>query len=550
MFTIKGRVWILIGILVAAAFAGCAEDATVPLDDGNGGGGGLSRADSIAAHWMQALADSLENLPDPEDAEPEEYKDVDYSVIRTGMNAALAEDANSRVAHLGSGILDVIEVNYDTELWTFLDSLIAYTDEDEENWPLRFGPGGWTRGGLFLQRGSPILGNQFTLLATAPRELARRSLTGIPANLSIGRAQEILEDIVMPALTSALGHIETAEGDGGPNIYVQVEDEEYEIDLGEILVFDASLHAALAALQIVTAYDVDLFDAGDSYGWVDDMRDIDFCDDYGYTEPFGEHLKLIHIEHEREGAAVGSLLVSIIQHNLEERPGFLTLREARMDDAYQNLLDARDKLEAAVESIRSEDDDDGQENDIIQILDLIEMDDDIASGDDKPRFAENFDSVEDVLDWIETVLTGEFDVDEEGEHGDIEFTINLSALFTNAPNDWRDYLPYHQFNLPADWISWEMEISEHDAWVGEEWCWDICPNGWECSTDIDQVEWHNYRSNFEPIELLDDNLQPFEWDDHPFPYFPDWTFGGLFPNATEDTWRDVAEAAGWGDDGP
>jgi hypothetical protein len=537
----KGPLWPLIGILAVALAVACGEDGTKPDDDGNGGGT-ISRADSIASYWMEALGDSLQNLPDPGDDGSDDYfRNLDYSVIRDGMDEALDLDGNSRVAHLGSGILDVIEINYDPDLWEFLDSLLTYTDEGA---PRSFGRPAWKRGGLFLQQGSPVLGNQFSLLATAPRELARRSLAGIPANLTFGRAQELLEDVVMPALESAIDHLQSAESGGGPAIELVLDDETYEIDLGEILVFDASLHAALAAFHVLTAYDVDLFGPDGTYGWVDDLREVDYCDEYGYLEPNGAYYRLVRVNHAREEAARDSILVSIIRHNLEERAAFLTLRGGHMPDAHENLLVARNKLEAAVASIRGEDD--PQDTDVIKIIDLVEMDEDIESGQEKPRFAENFTTIEDVLGWIETVLTGTYHVDEPGQTGDIEIDINLSALFLTPTGDWKALLPYHRFTDPSEWITWEEEWWSWGVTLGWEYCWDTCDGARDCSTEIDEIEEHEHRFDLMPIELLNGpGGDPIDLEVEKVPYVPDYTFGGLFPGADRDSWLAVAEAAGW-----
>ncbi|MBU1700985.1 MAG: hypothetical protein KJ970_20835 [Candidatus Eisenbacteria bacterium] len=529
----KRIIWICIPLIVLGLCIGCSDDPTEP--DGNGvPHGDVTTADSMATHWMQALADSLEIIPDNEDADS--YRAVRYTEIRDGMDAALEVNSDSPIAHIGCALLDIIEVNYDPELWEVIDSLIAYDDENKSALA--------STGGIYFRPGSPILRNQFTLLATAPRELARRTLTGIPGNLTLARAQEILEELVMPAFDSAIQHLAAAEENAEPVINLQLEDEIYEIDLGDILMFDAALHAARAGICIAISYELDLFDRAGGYGWIDEINDLDLCESFGYSEPYGAgSRRVVHVWSERNDAARDSLAISVLQYNLEERFGFLSLRDNRMSVAYDNLLTLRDKLEEAVAAIRAETD--NQNDDIIKIVDLTDLDDEIDDAGNKPRFAESFTTIEDVLNWVETVLTGTYHIDEEADYGDIEIDVNLSMLFTNAPNNWKEYIPYYRFKDPQDWLDWHWYAYGWDVSPRTE-CFSTCEGPDSCLANVTRIEYLNGEYDLDFIELLDGpNGDPIDLNEVIIPYVPDYSFGGLFPGATRDTWLDIAEAAGW-----
>jgi hypothetical protein len=524
-------------LLLAAA---CSDNPTEAPGGHGGNTGSVSQADSVASYWLQALSDSLDALPD--DGSRDDYRGIRYTRIRQGMDDAFAISSTSRVAHLGSALLDVIELNYSPELWAFIDSLGNYADEDPA-------PGLAAVQGLYLGSGSPILRNEFALLATAPCELLRWSMRGIPANLTIMRAQELLADPVIPALSSAIDHLGAAEGEEEVNILIQVEDEIHEIDLGEVYFFDAALHAARAGLGILTAYDLDLPGPDGTNGWIEEIRTL--ADQrnrwYGVTTPIPgtAYFRLTQINADYAEAEADSVVFTIVQHNYEERSGFLSLQGPQMEQAYADVRQVRAKTAAAVSSIRGETD--PQENDVIRIADLVDLDSDIANAEERPNFAEGFTTIEDVLNWIETVLTGSYHISEDGQNGPIELDVNLSSLFMNAPSNWRDVLPYFEWTPAEDWV--DRSYSQGPGipvTPGQVICYDDIDGVRVCRSDIAEIVYRYETGSLgEVVKLLDPQGSPIDLGEAKVPYFPDYTFRGLFPSATRQTWLDLVEAAGW-----
>jgi hypothetical protein len=428
--------------------------------------------------------------------------------------------------------MDVIEINYDDDLWAFVDSLLAWGYEGPDV----------PKGGLFLGHGSPILGNQFTLLATVPRELGRTLARGIPANLTIGNVQEIFEDTIIPALSSALDHMADAEAGGGPIVVLSLDEEETEIDQGELLLFDASLRVARAAFRIFVSYDFDLWGDDMTYGWLDEIRSLDFCENYSIVVPGAAADTLIDVNAELESAARDSILFEVLQHNLD-RAAFLALDGNQMNAAWTDLRTARDMLQGSVEAIHGEGD--PQEDDVIKIADLTDIETDLAGWDDRPNFAEHWETIEDVLTWVETVMSGTYHISEDGPHGPIELDVNLSALFTNAPPDLKDLLPYHRFRPSDEWITWSSEEWGYPIDPAWEQCYYVnCEDPPICRSGF---EWRGFRSHYYdgmPIDLLDgpggDPIDP----SIELPYLPDYTIHGLFPGADRAKWLEIFAAIG------
>ena len=532
--------------LVALAIAGCGGDD-----------GGPNPPPCEGAHCdpqvlMQALADSLENIPD--DADRDDIRALDFSDIRDGFDAILAAEPNNRLAHLGSGILDVLELNYDADLWSFIDDVADYGDEWDWDWDWGndWGgpvgpPGGLAAGGLHLPGRSPILRNQFTLLATAPRAFMQRAASPIPANLTIARLQDLLLNAAIPALSSAINHFEAAENGEDLPFQIALEDETNELDMGEIYFFHAATVAARAAFRIATAYDVSLPGPDGSYSWLDDIQGIERCGYESFFEVEGDSSTYVQRWHWSRGqTAADSLGLSILRYNLENRSGFLEETEGGMASAFADIQYVRDLVALAVESIREESD--GQANDVIRIQDLTDIDDDIDSDSHRPTFAENFHTIEDVLEWVDTVLSGPYQVHEEGGNGMIDLTVDLKAFFDNAPSDWKALLPYHQWRNPSDWtyLSDPPGHTNDNPWSHSYSATD-CDGNQEQRDDVAATRteywWYDLR---DPIDFLDGpGGNAINLDDvGGFPYMEDYTFGGLFPGMNRDDWVTVFENAG------
>ncbi len=524
----------IVGSILIAGCFGDDPPTTPPPPDS-------SAADSLAAHWMQQLADLLGTVPDMDDAE---LRTLRFDDIRGGFEDALEEDDESAVANLGMGMVEVLELNYDGQLWDLIDAALELGDEADEG--LFPGPPG-----IYLNTTSPILGNQYTLLATAPLELSRLSMSGdVPADATIGEAQELIRSTVIPTLVDAIDHVDEAAGqsdDERIRFWVDIEEDHVEIDRGELLAYNASLRAALAAFRILVSYDFDLPGLDGTNGWMNDFDqfDDDECNSWGYFESLGgDSLKAVIVEEYRAGALRDSTIVRVVLYNLDERTAFLSLAGDQMSQALLDVRASRDNLAEAVASIRAEEGEDlDQSDDAIKTLDLLEIDDSIRLEDDKPKFAEGFETIEDVLNWLEELLAGSYTMlwDET-----ISFELDVAGFMQSPPADLNDLLPYYRSpDVNSAWLAIE------DPW---DWSWWVdpavpfcvydCSDTPDCRTGVVEEE-HIYREWWmeAEIELLDGpGGAPIDIDVERVPYFPDYTFGGLFPGADRQFWLDMEDA--------
>lgn len=533
------KVGILLMSCTIACLVGCSSN---PVDkDKDNSGEHLVAADSIAQYWFGAISDTLGGLGDKD---KEGIKETDLSAIRSGFDRALALDSGNPIAHLGLSILEILELNYSQDVWEVVDSL--------DTWDGEFG----TRvsAGARQERSRSLIGRPFSLLAEIPFSFSMASARRFPPNVTVGHIQDIIEGTIMPALTRAIDHLASVERNTKTKITLDVNGggvhETVIIDLGEIYFFDATLHSLRAGFGIATAYDSDFVGPDGTYGWIDDVRrmeNAEGCGDYTTTHgPSGDTLNVVFPS--SSDAETDSILIAVAHYNLENRPAFLTLRGGGsvMNDAKTDLLTAIGKLEGSVNFIKHVRENETEQN-IIKLTNLSELESNL--GDPQgPNFAKNFQSIEDILNWTRNLLSGPMQFNEElGPRNEtFTWTMNIGALLTNPVPDWKGLLPYHRWTLPAGpWIErsknlwWEWEP------YGGEW-WDYVHIGGTCRywefTGLAWVREYGYSEemNTNVIEFLDGpGGSAIDLEIERVPYFPDYTFHGVFPGMSRARWLDL-----------
>ncbi len=523
-------------LLALFPLAQCSDDdSTEPITNNE------TQGNQIATRWFQALGDTIVGL---EGRSSDELRNVKFTNIRKGFGDAIGEDSDNSIAHLGLAILEILELNYNSDVWAFLDSLDQYGDAPippQTN----------------TNRQRTLIGRQFSLLVEIPfKSVIQRAIT-FPSNLTIAHAQDIVENTVLPALRRSMGHLTVVESNTNAAVRIQIRYEEIlewvVIDLGEIYLFDASVRALAAAFGVAIAYDVDFFGPDGTYNWIDDGRHLDENYPGGHCSIFeivqGATLDTLDLTRMNGfvQSRLDSILIAVAYHNLENRQAFLTLRKGGgvLATAQQDLLSTLDKLDASVDFIRNIRDPETEEN-IIKLTDLTDIDASI-NDPDVPNFAKGFSTVEDVFVFIKTLITEPVQFTENLGPNQIEFswTMNIDALFSTPISDFKELLPYHKWNLPSgNWIgSREFTVGEfapgNNEWQGNVWEGSYCT--YRFFQNIEWVRTYERRDSLvleDPLQFLDgDNGNVIDIYTVEVPYFPDYTMHGVFPDmVTRDRW--------------
>jgi hypothetical protein len=534
------KIGILLMACAIACLAGCSDN---PVDkkDPDPFVCCSPTADSIAQYWFGAIADTLGGLGDKNQ---EGIRETDLSAIRGGFEEALAIESGNSIAHLGLSILEIIEINYNQDVWEVIDSLNAWGG----------GMGSRVNGRTQQDRSRSLIGRPFSLLVEIPFSFSMASARSLPPNVTVGRIQDIIAQTIMPAVTRAIDHLAIVEqntkakltlevgGNGAAEIVI--------IDLGEIYFFDATLHALRAGFGIATAYDCDFFGPDDTYGWIDDVMHLEGgenCADYAIIDgPSGDTLDIAYPSY--SSAETDSILIAVAHYNFAHRDSFLTLRNggAVMNGAKLDLAASIGKLEGSVNFIKNVRENETEQN-IIKLTGLSELESNI--GDPAgPNFAKEFQSIEDILNWVRELMSGPMQFSEElGPRNEtFTWTMDLGALLTDPVDDWKSLLPYHRWTLPAGpWIERSRSLNwEWAPYIGQYWGY-VHIGGICQFQEFTGLAWvRRYycikEINTSGLELLDGpNGSPIDLGIERMFYFPDYTFHGVFPGMTHARWLEL-----------
>ncbi len=504
---------IFLTFLFSALFitTACDETSTDP------GENNLGEANTLAMQGFDQLNQKAKELEgtDLESAQSGEdvFPNSEYTTIKDIFEEAINLDPENPTAHLGLAILELFSINYDNNLWNLIND---------------------ANGSAFNKR---IMNNQFRFLGTAPEAILKQTgttLQQINDNLSIARVQNVVEGSVLPKLSNAINHLNYAVNLADSNVIVlDADGESVEIDPGEIYLFRASLYAVSAGFRFFTLYDVDLFDQDGGYGWIDSLWSEDY--NYGYDSynvQYVEQQKYLYLNDNYESEQSirsDSIAADVVKYNLLSRSSFLTYRHVGIGAQIKSdILNLIADLENSVTYIENETDD--QSDDIIKFSYIQMADSNIAnSSDDTPDFAQNWNNIHDVIDWLNGLFTETYTFTDNGT----SFQVNLGRVFVPGLADLKDYIPYYQWKDPSEWryntldYSWEMNNNGYSYsffLAGQEDMITI--------ENVDVVVFNYYDGGMDPVVFLDGPNGTEIDPDAVMPYFPDYTFNGIFPDMT------------------
>jgi hypothetical protein len=541
----------LVGLVIVSIQ--CGDDTVEPPAGESITHEQMLEADSIAAAWFKVLYDTLLSM---EDVSAEQFKNVNFGSMRSGFQQALDIEDVNELGNLGMALIELLEVNYSSTLWAFIDSLETW--QEGLNWRVPVPP----LPSSSENRHRTAIGNQFQLMVEMPMVTVARAVTA-PDNVTLDGLQDIIENNIIPKLSNAINRMNAVEKHDTTEIRLCTPYDGFteclRLDLGELMVFNAGFYALRSALYSAIAYDMDLFDADGTYEWVEAVAAGQFegVPPWGYCCTY-EVIEMGEIDDLNQDcyyltslqeAMADSILIAIVHHNLENRQEFLRLRNGGgpLRRAHSDMIAAFGKLEKAAAFIRDPDRDETEEN-VIKLADLTDFDTEMGNDPNKPNFMDGWTQLEDVIDFGRDLLSGPMTFTEEiAPSTNYTWRMDLSRMFLDPVEDWNDMLPYYKWNFPTGaWIVmntpyydvWDFGGWEHGfyGWDGEECTWVNLQN-------IGKVYYSDSRWDFNTSEILipldGPNGNPIDPRTE-FLYFEDYTFNGLFPEMrTHQDWQDL-----------
>ena len=326
--------------------------------------------------------------------------DIDFSISNALFKAALVLDPNNLDANFGAGLTELLIFSQEQEVQDVFDAWEAYLDTGspfvaDTSLGKSLGPWGLLLPNTPSRTPLQILDDKQT--AYMYLSLFRMAVSDPP---TFGDIQQVIEQFFLPRLDYALERFEIVDDHAdysfiiSPKMQGDLAATPVEFDLTELFVLEAFVNIIRSFASVAVAYTV----GPSAY----------------------------------DSAAVVEFL--------SQGSGFLSLRNAgatQMGKAKETALTASLKLDAAVDFLRAETDDQSDDIITIQVGELTEADLDeikLATADFRTDF-ENGISLTD--DW-------------NGDGSLTDLTFNFGALFDNPVSDFKSLAPAYSVTVGRD----------------------------------------------------------------------------------------------------
>jgi hypothetical protein len=548
-------------------------------------------------------AQSLENVESKSDV----YA-IDFESLRRGFASAVVKSSNDVKANVGFITASVLSVNSDQRIQKVIDSLESFVNDCDDYFSNPEEPvqGSASQTNAVLSKrsalakrtslNSGVLSKAYirhgifaagqALLMSSPKLVAAQTTKkpSFPRFLTASYIQETIETAIVSRLNEVISSTQRLRSLATINLPVSIDGENYEIDLGDILILESAARTARAAFSMMLIYNYDMYspDGTNNMQWLDTYLD-------GYNTKMhssktlmlsGDSLYQIYYY---DASSMMSPLVDVYIYNLK-RPEYLALRRPFHTAVYNDLKEIPVLLKAAITSIKSETD--NQDDDVFPASGIFDMTADMSDLSAEmledgvsPGLAAKFQTPEALMDFVSLLLTQSYTFDEtiDGKHFSI--TVDISKLFTNPANSLKDYWPKYKIpagndryvNYRVSYYGSESSGSKYIYYTDTDYDTVIIniptsriksitqPQYEGGSTEIELTTPYIYTSYVDSmrsmmaIQYVDDNGKPIDYMNlitegeitvatiqKGFPYFNDYTMRGLFPQmTTRQKWIDL-----------
>ena len=525
-----------------------------------------NRIDSL----FDRLRDQIGSLDTINSAD--QFKSKDFASLRDGFDDILiSKDSYHMKASIGYIVASVLALNTNASFWKLVDSLDAYYSAIDSSSGTTLSraiarPKGLMKKSL-VSGGVTGLGKSMAAVSWSALALSSAD-PSFPKFITLSYIQSIAENDVVPVITNVIAACNRMESCGDRSLALAIEGDTFEIDKGEIHLLDAQMRLLRASLNAYCMYDLDIRAVGaNDYSWIDSLRHLDSRSRSIFSLS-GDTLKTVWMN---DDVAPSSFVARLFKYNME-RGGFLTQRRAVGQMVKKDLLAVPLAIKSGIAYIRAETDD--QANDIIKISDLMNADRDLV---DVPQqmiddgvsaaLANKFRTPESIADFITELLSGSYTFDEmTTDSVRINITVNLTAMLDAPVYDLRTLFPKYEWLPESEWFIRTEDYSS--VWPDNSDMIIVSPEDSLAipASAIESIDSSDgfysvvylkseyaYKASIDstisilPLCLLDDSGNRIDFKDIPdmvdaktfFPYFNDYTVGGVFPGMTRQKWLDL-----------
>ena len=496
---------VLLLIVSCLALSGCFGSDNDKDDDKKQDQQNEQTNESAWSGLTDAMTDETGDIAD--------LSNVDLSSAQSQFQDVLDSDPTNPSANLGMAIIEMMNLQHSDDVNNYFD----------DNFQMK-----------------SVTTNQYKFLLSSPRFMMKRVTDRIDPDFKFDILQQKLEQHILSKLVKISEFLDVVETNTDFFIEISNNEETYRIDLGEVYVLHAGVNALISGMEMITLFNIDLVGADGKYTWVNDLEaELEQMKHDYYQHEFDEQTNNLHIRYYegKKHAYRDSVIASIVRSHISSTSSkFMKVRDNKDHGkaVIAGLKGVTTKLIAADNFIRNTRTNNGTS--IIKLSALTDVDNDLFNdgGTDRPNFAKDWNSLSDIIEFLDKLMTEQVDFAEEADDGTaINISLNIPSFF-NGISDIRALLPRHEWSS-EDWIS--VDDNEIHEWHhgGQFTAW------WNDSVQYDSVNYvikQYVQYEIEPLHFVDDAGQEIN-PDETMPYFNDYTFGGLFPGMTRAKWLEL-----------
>lgn len=530
---------------------------------------------------FNVLISRVESLESTE--KPSDFYGIDFSSLRRGFSSAIVNKPSHVKANIGFIVSSVLSLNANPDLQKMIDSLSQYIDDmseynapeepyaipygfakksaSAEAKPVSFLSKTYSRHGL-LSAGQILVG-------AAPKMLLAQTRPSFPSFLTAAYIQNMIESAIVPNLDEVIAATQRLTAVSDMSVEITVDNETGEIDRGDIYILEAMVRAARAGFSMVLIYDMDIVQLPGSTNahyidyvldYIDNAENVD-----GSIIKYSLNNDTLVINRFTDNtSSVTEEYCDFLQYNYK-RTGFLSIRKTYHTAVYNDLKAIPALIKSGLNSISNESD--NQNNDIFPSTDILDMSSEMADVSAEMieegftiAFANNFSSPGNLMDFISLLLTQPYTFNETIDGKSITLKVDLSRFFTSPAAALTDYWPKHVFPTGDDrYITYDYDLfrenySDNSITIYKDVEDSILIDIPESA--IDNIEDDEYYitiylkepyvskvnsysvKTLSPITYVDNKGNAINYSallegEDPelcFPYYDDYTLGGIFPD--------------------
>jgi hypothetical protein len=519
---------------------------------------------------------------------------IDFESLRKGFGAAVVKTPSHGKANVGYIVSTMLALNTSSSIQKLIDSLDIYIQGwDDYNYsePVPPKPPTMAKRSSLLSVGllhrtfkrQGLTGIGRVLLAKSPAVLlAAAPRPSFPRFITASYIQGILKNDVLPRLGEVLACTRRLENSPSMSIMMTTFDETFELDQGDMWIFESGVCATRAMLSMFCIYDMDIYssDGANTMGWIDQLYDAAEHTRSQVTYSLSDDT-LVETNC-IDSRPYAGIMADIYSYNLN-RSGFMSIKTDYFTAAWDDLKRIPVAIKTGLSVIESETD--NQDNDIFPAGDIFDMKEEMATFSSdmldegfSPALAAKFGSPATLADFIAELLTSPYVFNETIEGYPIAIKVDLSKFFTNPPTNLKNWLPkYRLLTGDARTITYTIPTSSDNNFFYEQNSFSYYPDSDDSvivnipAALIDSTRTSDWGSTVvflkrpcmlrqlretmvtcQPYALIDDAGRDIPSNDliamfddpaafeRAFPYFRDYTFGGIFPDmSTRRKWVDL-----------